>query len=123
MYCHHCSTELNPDAFYCSTCGMPQSGTDATRRLSLSQAQAAAMPQGICPYCGSDEVYADKRGLMAWRGGWLYLNLHDLLRGRKIETATFLCSRCGAIQVYMADYDDARLEQLKQTWHRVPRSV
>jgi len=82
------------------------------------------MRNGICPRCGTSEVYAARNALAI--GDTTEVALHQHIepgfRGMRPRIRTdgwsFLCAGCGLLELYALD-GSAR-EFVRQTWLRVP---
>lgn len=115
MRCPACTNELPNDAQFCPSCG---------RRLAVAEAAAPlvaayqrALSEGVCPKCGSTEIYADDRGLADATGGITVLNLHDLWHGSTAPISTYLCATCGYLELFLAD--TRLIAEIAQRWRRV----
>jgi predicted nucleic-acid-binding Zn-ribbon protein len=54
--------------------------------------------KGVCPKCGSSEVYRRRGGMASSHGVFLLLSLL-----RYLEIDTYVCTNCGYIENYTAD--------------------
>ena len=119
MQCFNCQAMLPLDARFCPMCGAPQQAvTGPTQRLVPPNAVAQSLANGLCPKCGSTEIYVDERGLVnADRGGALALTLYHGWRGRSALISTYICGTCGYIELYAAE--KSLLPEIIKNWRRV----
>src|SRR5262245_29772135 len=121
MRCPTCSTDVPSDANFCSACGghLTPAAIGQTQRLIplAPPAFQRTLPEGICPKCGSTEIYADDRGLVDASGGITVMNLHDMWHGSKASINTYVCVACGYLELFLSDMD--RISDIRQRWRRV----
>ncbi len=67
------------------------------------------MRTGICPKCGSDEVY-----LKARNGGTQGVNVLRASRWKYVRMDNYVCGACGYIEFYLSD--PSGLQRIKETW-------
>lgn len=121
MLCPNCSDELPSNATFCPSCGtrltFPISNTSEPAHAQPTVSFQRTLSEGICPKCGSTEIYVDDRGLVDAAGGIAVLNLHDKWYGSKAAINTYLCAACGYLEFFLADTE--RLSDIVQTWRRL----
>jgi predicted nucleic-acid-binding Zn-ribbon protein len=113
MRCSTCTDELPVDALFCPSCGTRLAPPISAPALAFQR----TLSEGICPKCGSTEIYVDDRGLVDATGGISVLNLHDIWHGSKAAINTYLCAACGYLEFFLAETD--RLPEIIQTWRRI----
>lgn len=120
MQCQVCAADIPADARFCSTCGVELDAgvTRSTQRLAQTQpVLQRALPEGMCPKCGSVEIYVDNAGLVDARGGYSVLSLHDMWHGRTAPLSTYLCTACGYVELFLADV--SHIPEIMKTWRRL----
>jgi RNA polymerase subunit RPABC4/transcription elongation factor Spt4 len=121
MQCHVCRADTPADARFCPTCGVELDAAimRSTERLDQPQQPALqrALPEGVCPKCGSADIYVDNAGLVDARGGYTVLSLHDIWHGRTAPVSTYLCAACGYLELFLADTN--QIPDIVKTWRRL----
>jgi hypothetical protein len=121
MRCPLCSFDLPGDANFCPACGGPLDAASVgpTQRLIPPAAPTfqRTLPEGVCPKCGSTEIYVDDRGLVDASGGITVINLHDIWHGSKASINTYICVACGYLELFLGEMD--RIPDIVQSWRRV----
>jgi len=74
------------------------------------------MRDGICPKCGSDEVYQSRKGTMRASAGASIL-LGENLLPEYVNVMYYACADCGYFESYL--YKDEDLDKIRQHWWRV----
>jgi len=64
------------------------------------------MKDGVCPKCGSDEVYQEKRELDQRSRKVLTIFSH-------VRLLEFICCNCGLVETYLADLKDVKKVKAK----------
>ena len=71
------------------------------------------MRNGICDKCGSESIYATKRGLMYGDSNLLSVNNGGVIRDT-VGVDTYVCSRCGYFENYVEVEDLPVLAKITQ---------
>ncbi len=83
------------------------------------------MKAGVCPKCNANEIYhglaAEGEGLSAGS----YPSLIELVRGKKHTTLwvdTYICRRCGYVEMHVADNADLASLEGADGWEKVAQT-
>lgn len=74
------------------------------------------MKTGICPKCGSTEVYMQNRGIFAG-SGTLYMLKSFFASG--IHLDAYLCTNCGHVELSVPASDLQKAQDLVEKWTKV----
>jgi predicted nucleic-acid-binding Zn-ribbon protein len=70
------------------------------------------MLDGICPKCGSTEVYAGTD--VGYKSGSSYSNTIPITFWHTAALDNYVCGQCGYVESYIAK--DSDLERIRQKW-------
>src|SRR5689334_14352698 len=82
-----------------------------TRRSQNMTAGNSTMRDGICPKCGSEEVYMSEA---SGHAGVIYL---DTSTTGAVTIYDYVCTDCGCVEQYILS--NGALKQIRQQWRRV----
>ena len=74
------------------------------------------MQSGICPKCGSDEVYDDSSKSMFGKGERDYLHISA---NSTVTLRNYVCIVCGYAESYVEDVE--KLHEIQVKWNRTPK--
>jgi hypothetical protein len=79
------------------------------------------MLNGICPKCGSEEVYSGANRSRKTNG--YGMNAIPIKRGffepSKVALDNYVCIRCGYVESYISNRQ--KLDEIAENWSKVPR--
>jgi len=76
------------------------------------------MKNGLCPKCGSSDVYTQNKGIYTRKSGELPAHLHiNISTFSSADFDNYLCAACGYIESYVADLSD--LPKIASKWKKV----
>ena len=73
------------------------------------------MKDGICPKCGSTEVYSGKR--VTNKQGSYYTNTIPVSFWHTATLDNYVCGECGYVESYIANLNE--LDRIRQKWSLV----
>lgn len=73
------------------------------------------MLSGVCPKCGSTEVYAGTE--LNWKDGNNYSNTIPISFWRTAALDNYVCADCGYVESYVAK--TKHLDMIRKNWPRV----
>jgi RNA polymerase subunit RPABC4/transcription elongation factor Spt4 len=77
------------------------------------------MRDGVCPKCGSTEVYSNAQLPQFVRYGSYYANSIPITVWRNVALDVYVCAACGFVERYVSD--PAKLSLITRKWPRAGR--
>lgn len=81
------------------------------------------MRDGICPKCGSDNIYTGGPNKsfvgVPLLGSTIMLSLYKSWNGKRIDLTHYGCATCGYIEAYAADEES--IQNMKEEWQSLKR--
>jgi hypothetical protein len=75
-----------------------------------------AMKKGVCPICGSTEVYVGTTRMKATRSNYYGSNSVPINWATLAPLENFVCITCGYVESYILDA--GKLEKIQKHWKR-----